>query len=96
MTRHTTAPDKNIKERVPRNLNVETRNDVKILYQWVQQNGLNLGYMWKPGKSGTAIILSPFSRRTRSIKTGHRKDNETIEGDRMCGPQISKWQTKMS
>ena len=41
-TRHTSAPNTSIKERVPRWLYVETRNDVEIFYQSVLRDGLNL------------------------------------------------------
>ena len=94
VTHHTSAPDRNIKERVLRGLYFETCNDVWSFYQWVLRDGFNLLWMWTPGKSGTAIISLTFSRRATSFKTGHRKDVETIQGDWQCGLQISNRQAK--
>ena len=51
--------------------------------------------MWVPGKSGTAIITPMFSWRATFFKTGHQKDNETIQGDGQCDLLILNRQAKM-
>ena len=57
------APDTSIKEKVLRELYIETYNHVNIFYQWALWDGLNLRWMRGPGKNGTGTISWMFSGR---------------------------------